>query len=359
MDKMKRVVVKIGSSTLVGEDGALNRAFIGRLAIETAALRDEGWQVVIVTSGSIALGLGSMGHKGPRPTDMPTLQAAATIGQVYLIDAYAQTFRCFGLAVGQLLLTRATTGVRESYLNARATVERLLELGAVPVVNENDAIAVDEIRFGDNDTLAAMVATSIDADLVVLLSDIEGLYTADPHKDTDAELLEQVGKLSEEIEASAGGVGSASGSGGMLTKVSAARVLMSAGIPMVICDGRRANAVTDACRGKSVGTRFFDEGSPGMHARKSWIALGRKVRGKVFCDEGAVRALRENGASLLPVGLIKVEGTFAAGDPVDVVDAQGRLLGRGLAAYGADELSGNLGLRGVREFINRDELVIF
>lgn len=356
---MKRVVVKIGSSTLVGADGKLDRAYIGRLAIEAAALRDEGWQMVIVSSGSIAVGLNIMGHSGPRPTEMRKLQAAAAIGQVSLINAYADTFRCFGMHVGQILLTRATTGVRESYLNARATIDQLLEQGAVPVINENDTVAVDEIRFGDNDTLAATVATAIDADLVVLLSDIDGLYTADPRKDADAELLETVGKLSEQIEASAGGVGSASGSGGMLTKVQAARVLMSAGIPMVICEGHRKDAVTDACHGRSVGTRFFDNDSVGMHARKSWIALGGKVRGRVTCDLGAVRALQERGASLLPVGLVAVEGSFDAGDPVDLVDEQGRLLGRGLAGCDATTLKGQLGQRGAAEFINRDQLVLF
>ena len=356
---MKRVVVKIGSSTLVGEGGRLDRTFIGRLAIEAAALRDQGWQMVIVTSGSIAVGLNIMGHKGPRPTEMSMLQAAAAIGQVDLINAYADTFRCFGMPVGQVLLTRATTGKRESYLNARATIDQLLQLGAVPVINENDTVAVDEIRFGDNDTLAAMVATAIDADLVVLLSDIDGLYTADPRKDADAELLDHVSNLSAEIEASAGGVGSASGSGGMLTKVAAARVLMSAGIPMVICEGHRVNAVTDACNGQSVGTRFFDQESLGMHARKSWIALGGKVKGRVICDAGAVRALQEKGASLLPVGVSAVEGEWDAGDPVDIVDEQGRLLGRGLAGYGSAALNANKGQRGAEEFINRDQLVVF
>lgn len=356
---MKRVVVKIGSSTLVADDGCLDRAFMGRLAAEAAALRDEGWQMVVVTSGSIAAGLRELGCTGARPNDMPTLQAAAAIGQGVLIDAYSETFRCFGMTVGQVLLTRATTGKRESYLNARATIERLLELGAVPVVNENDTVAVDEIRFGDNDTLAAMVATALDADLVVLLSDIEGLYTADPRANTDAELLETVSRLSAEIEASAGGVGSASGSGGMLTKVAAARVLMAAGIPMVICEGQRRNAVTDAAHGKSVGTTFFDGESTGLAARKSWIALGKRVKGRVTCDEGAMRALREAGASLLPVGCTALEGAFAAGDPVDVVDAHGRLLARGLAGYSSTALAACLGKRGAEEFINRDELVVF
>jgi len=357
---MKRVVVKIGSSTLVGSDGQLDRVFMGRLASELVGLMDEGVQPVIVTSGSIALGLEAMGMGGgERPDDMPTLQAAAAVGQVGLIKAYAETFRCFGVLASQVLITRATTGERESYLHARDTMMRLLELGIVPIVNENDTVAVDEIRFGDNDTLAAMVATTVKADLVVLLSDIDGLYTADPRKNEDAELLETVSKLSEQIEAGAGGVGSRSGSGGMVTKISAARVLMAAGIPMVICEGHRRNAVTDAVRGGHVGTTFFDAQANGLAARKSWIALGGKVRGRVTCDDGAIHALRERGSSLLPVGIVSAEGAFAEGDPIDVVDAQGRLVGRGLAGYGAAELDERIGSHGSTAFIHRDHLVIF
>ena len=358
---MKRVVVKIGSSTLVKEDGRVDAAFIGTLAAECAQLiRDDGVQPLIVSSGSIALGLQVLGlGAGERPDDMPTLQAAASVGQVGLIRQYTDTFACFGVSVGQVLITRATTGERESYLHARDTIERLLELGVVPIVNENDTVAVDEIRFGDNDTLAAMVATAVNADLVVLLSDIDGLYTADPRKDADAELLETVSEMSAEIEASAGGVGSRSGSGGMLTKVSAARVLMAAGIPMVICEGHRPHAVSDAVHGKQVGTRFFDANTLGMHARKSWIALGGKVKGRVVCDDGACVALRENGSSLLPVGIVRAEGEFSAGDPVDLVDEQGRLVGRGLAGYASGELAGRAGAHGAREFINRDQLVVF
>ncbi len=356
---MKRVVIKIGSSTLV-KDGKVDAVFVGHLASECANLmHDEGIQPIIVSSGSIALGLEVLGIHGDRPDDMPTLQAAASIGQVGLIRQYTDTFACFGVTVGQILMTRATTGQRESYLHARDTIDRLLELGVVPIINENDTVAVEEIRFGDNDTLAAMVATSVNADLVVLLSDIDGLYTADPRKNEDAELLNTVSKMSEEIENGAGGVGSRSGSGGMLTKIAAARVLMAAGIPMVICEGHRREAITDAVHGRQVGTTFFDESSNGLAARKSWIALGGKVKGRVACDDGACNALLNHGGSLLPVGIASLEGCFDAGDPVDVVDLQGRIIGRGLAGYGADELEGLLGKHGAREFINRDELVIF
>lgn len=356
---MKRIVIKIGSSTLV-KDGKIDAAFIGRLASECASLmQDEGVQPIIVTSGSIALGLEVLGIRGERPDDMPTLQAAASIGQVGLIRQYTDTFACFGVTVGQILMTRATTGQRESYLHARDTIERLLDLGVVPIINENDTVAVDEIRFGDNDTLAAMVATSVQADLVILLSDIDGLYTADPRKNEDAELLDTVSQLSEEIESGAGGVGSRSGSGGMLTKIAAARVLMAAGIPMVICEGHRRGAVSDAVHGRQVGTTFFDESSNGLAARKSWIALGGKVKGRVTCDDGACNALLNKGGSLLPVGIASFEGEFGAGDPVDVVDLQGRIIGRGLAGYDAARLEELIGVHGAHEFINRDELVIF
>ncbi|MGI6032270.1 MAG: glutamate 5-kinase [Coriobacteriales bacterium] len=358
---MKRVVIKIGSSTLVKDDGRVDAAFIGALAAECASLiSEDGVQPIIVTSGSIALGLQMLGMgTDERPNDMPTLQAAAATGQVGLIRQYSDTFACFGIPVAQVLITRATTGQRESYLHTRDTIERLLELGVVPVINENDTVAVDEIRFGDNDSLAAMVATTVKADLVVLLSDIDGLYTADPRKDQDAELLETVSEMSADIEASAGGVGSRDGSGGMLTKVSAARVLMAAGIPMVICEGHRPHAVTDAVHGKQVGTRFFDENKLGMHARKSWIALGGKVKGRVTCDDGACLALRERGSSLLPVGIVAAEGEFEDGDPVDLVDTEGRLVGRGLAGYSRALLDERIGVHGAEEFINRDELVIF
>lgn len=357
---MKRVVIKIGSSTLVDDEGRIDAQFIGGLAADCARLMsEEDVQPIIVSSGAIALGLAQLGWSTQRPDDMPTLQAAAAIGQVGFIRQYSDTFALFGVQVGQVLLTRATTQERSSYLHARDTIERLLELGVVPIVNENDTVAVDEIRFGDNDTLAAMVATAVNADLLVILSDIDGLYTADPRTAPDAELLQTVSEMSAQIEASAGEAGSRNGTGGMLTKIAAARVLMAAGIPMVICDGHRAHAVVDAVHGEHVGTTFFDAQRAGMHARKSWIALGGKVHGRIVCDDGACKALRERGSSLLPVGIAAAEGDFAAGDAVDLVDAQGRLVGRGLAGCSAAELAAVLGERGHAEFINRDELVIF
>ncbi len=357
---MKRVVIKIGSSTLCDEEGRIDHSFIEGLVGEIADLRRDGQiEPVIVTSGSIAAGLEVLGCEADRPDDMPTLQAAAACGQVALIDAYASAFAQHDIQIGQVLITRATTADRDAYLHARETMGRLLEMGLVPVINENDTIAVDEIRFGDNDTLAAMVATALSADLVVVLSDIEGLYTADPHVDEDATLLDSVSELSADIEASAGGVGSWSGSGGMVTKIAAARVLMAAGIPMVLCEGHRKDAISDAVAGKNVGTTFFDDQSAGLHARKSWIALGSQVKGRVVCDDGACKALREKGSSLLPVGITQVEGEFAQGDPVDLVDGRGRLIGRGLARYEAARLQELLGSQGAPEFVHRDDLLVF
>ena len=356
---MKRIVVKIGSSTVVGTDGSVDTAFLDGLAGDCAQLVEEGTSPLIVSSGSIALGLSTLGLPADRPDDMPTLQAAAAVGQVPLIRAYESAFAARGLTVAQVLLTRATTERREAFLHARDTIERLLDLGIIVIVNENDTVAVDEIRFGDNDSLAAMVATTVGADEVIVLSDIDGLYTADPREDADAELLETVCEMSADIEASAGGVGSRHGSGGMVTKLAAARVLMAAGIPMVICDGSRPHAVTDIVHGEHVGTTFFDEGALGLHARKAWIALGGKPKGSVTCDEGCCRALRERGGSLLAVGVTEVTGDFVAGDAVDLVDAAGRLVGRGLAGWSSERLRKCAGKRADGEFINRDELVIF
>ena len=353
-----RIVIKLGTSTLTHSTGNLNIRRVEELCRVCSDLKNAGHEIVLVSSGAIAMGVGklSLAH---RPTDIPTKQAAAAVGQCELMYIYDKLFSQYHHVVAQILITAEDIASPSLAGNFHNTLFRLLELGTLPIINENDTVATAEMGIGDNDTLGAIVAKNIGADLLVLLSDIDGLYTADPRKDAGAELLEQVGKLSEEIEASAGGVGSASGSGGMLTKVAAARVLMSAGIPMVICEGHRKNAVTDACHGRSVGTRFFDNDSLGMHARKSWIALGGKVRGRVTCDLGAVRALSERGASLLPVGVTAVEGSFAAGDPVDLVDEQGRLLGRGLAGYDSSKLRACIGKRGMDEFINRDQLVLF
>ena len=369
----ERIVVKVGTSSLVDADGRVDHIKISRLVEQIALVRAKGTKVVLVTSGAITVGLEELQMAATRPDDMPTLQAAAAIGQIKLANHYDYAARMYGIPTAQVLLTRRDTSDRTAYLHARDTVERLLELGVLPIINENDTVAVEEIRFGDNDTLAATVATLIRADLVVLLSDIEGLYTADPRIDEDAELLTRVERFTDELLESAGGAGSATGSGGMLTKIKAARVLMRAGIPMVICEGSRANALVDIVEGDQVGTMFVSGGSrKALQAKKLWIALGDKSRGVLVIDDGACRALRENGGSLLPVGVRQVKGTFGRGAIVNIRDLHGRLVGRGFSRYSSDEIGLAAGkhsdeieqmvsissLAGV-DVVHRDEMIVF
>ncbi len=363
----RRIVVKIGSSTLACPESGLDRALAADIARQMAALRAEGWQPVLVTSGAIAAGHRALGLDR-RPEDMPSLQASASVGQVKVLGMYAELFAEHGIAVGQVLLTRHDTKDRQAYLHARDTFDRLLALGALPVVNENDTVAVDEIRFGDNDTLAALVAVMIGADLVVLMSDIEGLYSADPRVDSEAELLSHVAELTEQVVAAAGGAGSAMGSGGMFTKVEAAKVLMKAGIPMVVCDGRRPDVIVDAAAGKPVGT-FFAGGGESIGAKKLWIAVGHKPKGTIVIDPGAKEALVMRGKSLLPAGVVSVEGTFAHGDAIVLSDGDGCVIARGLTSVSSADLDLVKGLNseaiaeraphvaGV-EVVHRDHLVI-
>lgn len=341
--RARRIVIKVGSSTLTSQSGGVDREFVGSLVGQVSELIATGHEVVIVSSGAISAGVERLGL-AERPSDMPGLQAAASVGQVALIEVYAELLARDGHVAGQVLLTRHDTGHRESFLHARDTFERLLSLGAVPVVNENDTVAVDEIRFGDNDTLAALVATMICADLVVLLSDIEGLYDADPRVSSEAKLLANVDELTDDLVAAAGGTGSEVGSGGMATKIDAAKVLMKAGIPMVICDGRRKGVVVDAAEGRAVGT-VFNGGEGSIGARKLWIALGSRPAGEIVIDDGACHALRVNNTSLLPAGVVGVEGRFEAGDPIALVDTTGALIARGLAEISSEELGRVKGMK--------------
>ncbi|MBE0475540.1 MAG: glutamate 5-kinase [Coriobacteriia bacterium] len=362
-----RVVVKVGSSLLSAPDGGLDVAFMEALVEQVARLHERGTEAVIVTSGAIAAGIERLDWE-ERPRAMPALQAAAAVGQVRIIGTYAELFAAHDLPVGQVLVTRHDTAHRAQYLHARDTLEKLLALGVVPVVNENDTTAVDEIRFGDNDTLAALVGTMVKADLVVLLTDIEGLYSADPRADEGAALLEHVDELTEEMLAAAGGPGSTLGSGGMATKLEAARVLMKAGIPMVVCDGRRPDVVVDAASGGCVGT-FFAGDACSIGSRKTWIALGRRPAGTIVVDAGAAEAVRTRGKSLLPAGVLSVSGPFQPGDAVLIQDAEGRTVARGLVEMSSADLDRVKGLKtseipGIlagykgEEVIHRDRLVL-
>jgi glutamate 5-kinase len=363
----RRIVVKVGTSTLTGLDGRIDRDYLRSLGVQVAALRCAGDRVVVVTSGAIAAGVEAMGMP-ERPREITGLQAAAAIGQVRIIGQYAQAFGEVGVPVAQVLLTRNDTAHRQQYLFACATLERLLEMDVVPVVNENDTTAVDEIRFGDNDTLAALVGIMVKADLVMLLTDIEGLYDADPRTSGDAALVEHVATLTDGLTAAAGGAGSEAASGGMATKVEAARILMKAGIPMVVADGRREGVVVAAAAGEPVGT-YFAGGESTVAGRKLWIAFGGRPAGTVTVDDGARDALCLRGKSLLPAGVVSVSGTFAPDDAIAVADARGRVIARGLTSLSSEQLTRVKGLKsseiaemapelGGTEVVHRDRLVI-
>ena len=370
---MKRLVVKIGSSTLTTSEGRVDHEYIESLADQVERVRAQGWQVVIVSSGAIACGLEQLGMSGKRPDDMPTLQAAASVGQGLFVSAYAEAFGERGMTTSLVLLTRRDTADRNAYLHARDTLERLLDLGVVPIVNENDTVSVEQIRFGDNDTLGALVACLIGADLTVILSDVEGLYDANPAQVANARLVKKVERIDADVIAAAGTAGSSKGSGGMITKVKAARVLAAAGIPLVICSGRRVDAVVDAAAGREVGTLFaMAQKTHEITPRKLWIALGDSAKGAIIVDEGAKQALETRGSSLLVVGVAGVEGDFSEGDIVDIKDASGYLFARGRVSAGVDEvelargrtqeeLSRNrlLAVMADKPLVHRDDLVIF
>ncbi len=363
----RRIVVKVGTSTLTGEDGRIDRDYLRSLGGQVAALRAAGDRVIVVSSGAIAAGVEAMGMP-ERPRDISGLQAAAAIGQVRIIGQYAEAFGEADVPVAQVLLTRHDTAHRQQYLFACATLDRLLEMDVVPIVNENDTTAVDEIRFGDNDTLAALVGIMVKADLVMLLTDIEGLYDADPRTTQDAALVEHVDTLTDGIAAAAGGAGSEAGSGGMATKVEAARILMKAGIPMVVADGRRGNVVVAAAAGEPVGT-YFAGGESSVAGRKLWIAFGGRPAGIVTVDDGARDALCLRGKSLLPAGVVGVTGTFGIDDAIAVADAHGKVIARGLTSLSSEQLMRVKGLKSSEigeielelagtEVVHRDRLVI-
>lgn len=368
----RRVVIKIGSSTLTTSESKVDYAYLRHVAEQIACVRARGWQPVIVTSAAIACGLEALGIE-KRPHDMPSLQAAASVGQGVLSTAYAEAFMPHGITTSVVLLTRRDTADRRAYLHARDTLTRLLELGVVPIVNENDTVSIEQICFGDNDTLAALVACLIEADLVIILSDIEGLYDDDPQDNPQARLIHKVDAISPDILAVAGGVGSMVGSGGMITKIKAARVLMVAGIPLVICHGHRDRAIVDAAEGHAVGTRFIAASKPhAITPKKLWIALGDAARGALAVDAGAKAALIDRGCSLLSVGVSAVEGRFDEGDIVDIKDADGHLFARGKVAASSDEvelavghsraaLQANRLLSDLADkaLVHRDELVVF
>lgn len=362
----RRVVVKVGSALLVdGRSGRLNRAWLETLCADLLRLRRRGQQVILVSSGAIALGRRHLGLPAG-PLQLEQSQAAAAVGQIRLAHAYKELIEPANVTVAQVLLTLEDSEQRERYLNARATLETLLALGAIPVINENDTVATAEIRYGDNDRLAARVAQMASADCLVLLSDVDGLYTGDPNRDADARFIPRVERITADIEAMAGGVSSAVGSGGMATKIAAARIAVGAGCHMCIAAGRHRHALKRV-EGKARCTWFVPHSTP-LAARKQWIAGRLRPEGAVRIDAGALQALR-SGSSLLPAGVTQTQGSFAPGDTVSVLDGAGAEVARGVAAYSdgdtrrimgrkSSDIESLLGVRSRAELIHRDDLVI-
>lgn len=362
----RRVVVKVGSALLVEQSsGRVNRIWLESLAEDIARLRARGQEVVLVSSGAIALGRRQLGLPGGK-LELEQSQAAAAVGQIRLAHAWKEVLEHHGCTVAQVLLTFGDTEQRRRYLNARNTLTTLLRLGAIPVINENDTVATAEIRYGDNDRLAARVAQMASADCLVLLSDVDGLYTADPTREPDARFIAEVPRITADIESMAGGSASDVGSGGMTTKVLAARIAVAAGCHMCVAAGREPHPLRRIESGARC-TWFVADGSP-VAARKQWIAGMLKPAGELKVDDGAARALRQ-GKSLLPAGVTAVTGRFDRGDAVVVRDAEGREIARGLAAYSSSdaermcgrrsaELEELLGYRGRDEMIHRDDLVL-
>ncbi len=360
----RTVVVKIGSSSITTGDGGVDGAAIDRLCAQVAELRDMGHSVVVVSSGAIAAGWSALGG-GARPTDPATLQAVSAVGQSKLMRVYDDALGARALAAGQVLLAPLDFIHRHQYLHARQTLSRLLELGVVPVVNENDATSDDEIRFGDNDRLAALVAHLVAADLLVLLTDTAGLLTADPRTTAEASLIEEVVEVDHELERVAGGAGSVVGSGGMASKLAAAKIASWSGVETVIADAGRPGVLRGAVEGRpGVGTVFRARGRL-LPARKLWIAFAVAAAGTLVVDEGARLALVEREASLLPAGVVSVTGSFDADDAVEIAGPDGVVFAKGLARHPAPVVASWAGRRtselpdgAATEVVHRDDLVV-
>jgi glutamate 5-kinase len=365
---VRRCVVKLGSRLLV-PDRQLDEAFVQALAAEVASLRRRSHEIVVVTSGAIATGLSLLGWS-ERPHSISRKQAVAAVGQIALMETYRRAFAAHGQSVAQILLTHEDFRDRKRFLNARRTLQTLIELGVVPLINENDTIASEEIRVGDNDNLAAMVACLWGADLLVLLSDIEGLYTADPRLDPTAEFVPVVEELDEKMEAFAEASTNPKGVGGMRTKLEAAKRAASFRIPTVIAQGREPSVLTRLLAGERIGTWISPRAGDRLQARKHWIGYIQNPQGTIRVDGGAERALTTEAKSLLPSGICSVEGDFQIGDVVALANRMGKPFGQGLTAYNAQEIrqiQGRrsadieqiLGYKYCDEIIHRDDLVIF
>ena len=367
LGQSRRWVVKIGSSLLTDEGRGLAKAAIDDWVAQVARLCQHGVEVVLVSSGAVAEGMARLGW-ATRPSALYELQAAAAVGQMGLVQTYETSFQKHGLKTAQVLLTHDDLSNRKRYLNARSTLRTLLKLKVVPIVNENDTVAMEEIRFGDNDTLAALVANLVEADVLVILTDQAGMFDKDPRSNADAKLLSEVSAADPQLEAMAGGTAGKVGRGGMLTKVRAAKLAARSGASTLVAPGRTSGVLDAIAAGQPVGT-LFTPGQETFVARKQWLASHLQLRGKLVIDSGAARVLRDSGRSLLAVGVKNVTGDFMRGEVVACVDEQGHELARGLVNYSADETRRIMGLASDRieeilgyvdepELIHRDNLVL-
>ena len=367
LNQTKRWVVKVGSALLTADGAGLDEKLVNSLVDQIGKLRELGVEVVMVSSGAVAEGMKRLGWS-ERPRELHELQAAAAVGQMGLVQAYESKFQKYGLHTAQILLTHDDLASRQRYLNARGTIRALLEHKVVPIVNENDTVVTDEIRFGDNDTLAAMVANLVEADVLVILTDQQGLFDKDPRKNSDAKLISKANAGDEELEKMASGGGGKLGRGGMLTKVKAAAKAANSGAITAIAYGREEGALLQLFNGDEIGSVLIPRDEP-LAARKQWLANHLKVCGSLTIDSGAVEVLQNSGKSLLPVGVIGVRGRFSRGDVVACVDENGVEVARGLVNYPADEatkitntpsdkIESILGYLAEEEIIHRDNMVL-
>lgn len=369
LKNIKKMVIKIGSSSLTSKAGGLDKVSVKRFVNEVSSLIKRGMEVIIVTSGAIAAGLENLNIK-KKPEDITLLQAAASIGQVELMRLYSNLFLTSGLKIGQILLTHEDTTRREQYLNIKNTIKNLIGLNIVPVINENDSVAVDEIKFGDNDQLAALVAILAESDILIILTDIDGMYDKNPRIYSDAKLISYIDKINEDIEKAAGGIGSTYGIGGMESKIKAAKICSFSGIKTIIANSRRKNILNKIIAGEDVGTFFAPQTVKKVKSIKKWIAFGMKTKGGIVIDRGAEEAVLNKGKSILAVGVVKVDGKFNKGDTLKVFSLDSKLIAKGISNFSSEDIEKIKGKNRDKilsefdtsmcsEVIHRDCLVVF
>lgn len=369
LKNIKKMVIKIGSSSLTSKAGGLDKVSMRRFVNEVSSLIKRGMEVIIVTSGAIAAGLENLNIK-KKPEDITLFQAAASIGQVELMRLYSNLFLTSGLKIGQILLTHEDTTRRKQYLNIKNTIKKLISLNIVPVINENDSVAVDEIKFGDNDELAALVAILAESDILIILTDIDGMYDKNPRIYSDAKLISYIDKINEDIEKAAGGIGSTYGIGGMESKIKAAKICSFSGIKTIIANSKRKNILNKIIAGEDVGTFFAPQTVKKVKSIKKWIAFGMKTKGGIVIDRGAEEAVLNKGKSILAVGVVKVDGKFNKGDTLKVFSLDSKLIAKGISNFSSEDIEKIKGKNRDKilsefdtsmcsEVIHRDCLVVF